>query len=84
MENKGGRNGARGPTYSELDLRVGYRLRAGGVRTLDLFAEIFNVTDEPNFNNPTGDMRSPSFLTAGSLFGGGIPRQLQVGARLGF
>ena len=84
VENKGGRNGARGPTYSELDLRVGYRARLGNVRTLDLFAEIFNVTNEPNFNNPTGDMRSPSFLTVGSLFGGGIPRQLQLGARLGF
>jgi hypothetical protein len=84
VENKGGRNGARGPSYSELDLRVGYRLHVGGVRTLDLFSEIFNITDEPNFNNPTGDMRSASFLTVGSLFGGGIPRQLQVGARLGF
>ena len=84
VENKGGRNGARGPTYSELDVRVGYRLQLGGVRTLDLFAEVFNVTDEPNFNNPTGDLRSASFLSVGSLFGGGIPRQLQVGARLGF
>ena len=84
VENKGGRNGARGPTYSELDLRVGYRLQVGGVRTLDMFAEVFNVTDEPNFSNPTGDMRSASFLSVGSLFGGGIPRQLQVGVRLGF
>jgi hypothetical protein len=84
VENKGGRNGGRGPTYSELDLRVGYRLRLGNVRTLDLFTEIFNVSNEPNFNNPTGDMRSASFLSVNSLFGGGIPRQLQVGARLWF
>ncbi|MBI2188787.1 MAG: TonB-dependent receptor [Acidobacteria bacterium] len=84
VKNKGGRNGARGPTYSELDLRVGYRLDLGGVRTLDMFAEVFNVTDEPNFSNPTGDLRSGSFLRVGSLFGGGIPRQLQVGVRLGF
>ena len=84
VENKGGRNGARGPTYSELDLRLGYRLQVGGVRTLDMFAEVFNVTNEPNFNLPTGDLRSASFLSVGSLFGGGIPRQLQVGVRLGF
>jgi hypothetical protein len=84
VENKGGRNGARGPSYSELDLRVGYRLHLSTLRTLDLFTEIFNVTNEPNFNNPSGDMRSASFLTVGSLFGGGIPRQLQLGARLGF
>jgi Carboxypeptidase regulatory-like domain/TonB dependent receptor-like, beta-barrel len=84
VKNKGGRNGARGPSYSELDLRVGYRLQLGGARTLDLFAEIFNISDEPNFNLPTGDMRSGNFLSVGSLFGGGIPRQLQVGTRLGF
>jgi outer membrane receptor protein involved in Fe transport len=84
VKNKGGRNGARGPSYSELDLRVGYRLQVAGARTLDMFAEVFNVTDEPNFSNPTGDMRSGSFLRVGSLFGGGIPRQLQLGVRMGF
>jgi hypothetical protein len=29
-------------------------------------------------------MRSASFLSVGQLFGGGIPRQLQLGVRLGF
>jgi hypothetical protein len=84
VENDGGRNGARGPTYAQLDLRAGYRLRPGGGRTLDLFAEIFNITNEPNFANPTGDLRSASFLSVGSLLGGGIPRQFQAGLRLGF
>jgi hypothetical protein len=84
VENDGGRNGARGPNYAQLDLRVGYRLRLGAERTLDLFGEIFNVTNEPNFALPTGDMRSASFLSVGSLLGGGIPRQLQVGLRMGF
>ncbi|MCC7243699.1 MAG: TonB-dependent receptor [Acidobacteria bacterium] len=84
VENSGGRNGAYGPGLVQLDVRAGYRLRAGGVRTLDLFAEVFNVTNRANFNNPTGDMRSGNFLVPTSLRSGGFPRQLQLGVRLGF
>jgi hypothetical protein len=85
VENKGGRNGARGPGYRNVDMRVGYRVRQiGQGRTLDVFLEAFNVTNEPNFVNPTGDMRSGSFLVPEALQGGGFPRQFQVGARLGF
>jgi hypothetical protein len=84
VDNKGGRNGAHGPNFAELDLRVGYRLRVAGDRAVDVFAEIFNVTGEPNFNNPTGDQRSGNFLRVNSLVGGGIPRQLQIGVRMGF
>lgn len=51
---------------------------------LDTEGDIFNLTNEPNFNNPTGDMRSGSFLSVSSLGGGGISRWLQVGMRLGF
>jgi hypothetical protein len=51
---------------------------------LDLFAEIFNLTDEANFSNPTGDQRSPEFLNPTALLGGGVPRQGQFGVRLGF
>jgi hypothetical protein len=46
--------------------------------------EAFNVMNDPNFSNPTGDMRSGDFLVPNSLQGGGFPRQFQVGARLGF
>jgi hypothetical protein len=85
VENKGGRNGAYGPGYRNLDFRIGYRVRSVGAgRTLDVFLEGFNVTNEPNFSNPTGDMRSGSFLIPTSLEGGGFPRQYQLGARLGF
>jgi hypothetical protein len=84
VENKGGRNGARGPRFAQLDFRAGYRLRPTEGRTLDLFVEVFNATNEPNFSNPTGDMRSPNFLIPTSLAGGGFPRQLQFGTRFGF
>jgi hypothetical protein len=85
VENKGGRNGAYGPGEMNIDMRVGYRVRGlGQGRTMDLFLEAFNLTNSPNFTNPTGDMRSGSFLVPDSLRGGGFPRQYQVGARFGF
>jgi hypothetical protein len=83
VENKGGRNGAYGPNYAQLDARVGYRIRVGGVRTIDLFGEVFNLTDRSNFINPSGDRRV-NFLVLNGLVAGGFPRQMQIGARLGF
>jgi hypothetical protein len=84
VESDGGRNGAYGPGFMQIDLRAGYRVRLQANRTIDLFAEVFNLTNRANFTNPTGDLRSPSFLVPTSLRGGGFPRQLQLGARLGF
>jgi hypothetical protein len=46
--------------------------------------EAFNLLNDPNFANPTGDMRSGSFLVPDALSGGGFPRQFQLGARFGF
>lgn len=83
-ESEGGRNGAVGPGFAQLDVRLGYRLRPGTGRTLDFFAEVFNATNRANFNNPSGDLRSGNFLIPTSLRGGGFPRQLQLGARFGF
>ncbi|MGH9201400.1 MAG: hypothetical protein ACRD2A_09200, partial [Vicinamibacterales bacterium] len=85
VENDGGRNGARGLGFAQLDLRIGYRLRVWNTRTLDVFGEIFNVTNRANFNNPTGDMRGGAqFLVPTTLRGGGFPRQFQFGTRFGF
>jgi hypothetical protein len=85
VDNAGGRSGAYGPGYRNIDMRVGYRVRnVGQGRTLDLFLEAFNMLNDPNFSNPTGDRRSGSFLVPDSLQGGGFPKQFQLGARLGF
>ncbi len=85
VENAGGRNGAYGPGFAQVDLRFAYKARAGSdQRTVDIYVEVFNVTNRANFTNPTGDMRSGSFLVPTSLYGGGFPRQLQIGARFGF
>ena len=67
-----------------MEGRIRYRLRLKGTRLLDIFGEIFNVTDRVNFDNPTGDRRSGQFLVPTTLRGGGFPRQFQLGARLGF
>ncbi len=84
VENDGGRNGAYGPGFLQIDLRAGYRLRPRQGHTIDVFAEIFNITNEPNFANPSGDRRLDTFLVPTSLAGGGFPRQFQIGARYGF
>jgi hypothetical protein len=59
-------------------------LRQQQGRTVDLFAEVFNATNEPNFANPSGDRRLGTFLVPTALAGGGFPRQFQIGARYGF
>ena len=84
VENKGGRHGARGPTFKQTDVRFGYRIRPRAGKTLDLFAEVFNLFNNANFENPTGDQRLADFLVLTALRGGGFPRQLQLGARFGF
>ena len=86
VENKGGRNGARGPGFVQLDMRLGYRARLGARRTLDIFGEVFNVTDRVNFTNPGGNRRVRSdFLRFNGLVGStGFPRQAQFGLRFGF
>jgi hypothetical protein len=60
------------------------RLGQNGICCLDFFLEAFNLTNEANFSNPTGDQRSGSFLIPTALQGGGFPRQYQLGARFGF
>jgi hypothetical protein len=86
VENDGGRNGARGPGFMQLDFRAGYRARLGGRRTLDVFVDIFNATDHVNFTNPSGDRRNTAdFLRLSTLVAtSGLPRQAQLGLRLGF
>ena len=84
VESDGGRNGAYGPGYFKLDLRLGYRFDLGNRRTLDLIGEIFNVTDRDNFANPTGDQASANFLRVTGLSTSTQPRTGQLGVRFGF
>ena len=83
-KSEGGRNGAYGPAFFQLDLRAGYRIRLGQRRTLDVFGEMFNATDRANFDNPSGDRRLTTFLVRTALRPGGVPRTGQFGVRFGF
>ena len=86
VKNDGGRNGAIGPDYFQLDLRAGWRRRVRGNQSAEIFLDIFNVTNRANFDNPPGDQRLTStFLVLTNLRGGGgFPRQAQFGMRFTF
>jgi hypothetical protein len=85
VANAGGRNGARGPSFFQADVRLGYRLGIGG-RHLDVFGEVFNLTNRANFDvgSANGDRRSTNFLTYTALRSGAVPRTGQVGMRFAF
>ncbi|MBI3261593.1 MAG: TonB-dependent receptor [Acidobacteria bacterium] len=85
VENKGGRNGARGPDFFELNLRVAYAIWLPSSHRLQLFGEFFNLTDRANFVNPGGDSRlSSSFLVVRGLRRGPTSRLGQIGIRYAF
>ncbi|MFA5909131.1 MAG: carboxypeptidase regulatory-like domain-containing protein [Vicinamibacterales bacterium] len=89
VEYAGGRNGAYGPDYFQVDLRAGWRRKVGGERALELFLDVFNLTNRANFDNPTAassDRRTAAtFLVLTNLRGGGgFPRQAQMGVRFAF
>ena len=94
VEYKGGRNGAIGPDYFQLDARAGWRRKVRSDRALELFLDIYNITNRANFDNPTApgvpgastDRRLPAtFLVLTNLRGGGgFPRQALMGARFVF
>lgn len=86
VESRGGRNGATGPDYLQLDLRAGWRVRFTDARYTELFFDIFNVMDRANWDNPSGDRRlTATFLQRTSLRGGsGFPRQAVFGMRFVF
>ena len=80
-----GRNGARGPSFKQADMRFGYRFRPGPGRTLDVNFELYNLGNTANFSNPSGDLRLTDFLVLNALRGGnGQPRAAQFSVRYGF
>ena len=85
VEYKGGRAGARGPGYAQFDMRAGYRIQMGGARTLDLFLDIFNLSNRANFANPSTDQRLPAtFLRLLDVSDEGPTRTAQINVRYGF
>ena len=86
VKNDGGRNGAYGPDYFQVDVRAGWRVKMRKSQALNIFLDIFNITNRGNFDNPSGDRRVPAtYLVLTNLRGGGgFPRQAQFGLRYQF
>lgn len=80
----GGAYGAYGPDFLQLDIRFGHRTRWASRQTLDIFFDVFNVTNRANFENPSGDRRGNFLVLTGLRAGSGFPRQAQFGMRWGF
>jgi outer membrane receptor protein involved in Fe transport len=80
--------GGRGPKYFKLDMRIGYKVPLGSGRTLDLFGDIFNVTNRANFATPSGNMAASNLVNflnlTDTLQGNSNPTLLQLGARFAF
>jgi len=85
----GGRNGAYGPDYFQIDMRAGYRRKISQAKALEVYFDLYNLTNRANFDNPittNQDRRLPAtFLVLTNLRGGGgFPRQAQLGFRFVF
>jgi outer membrane receptor for Fe3+-dicitrate len=79
------RNGAYGPGFFQLDMRVGYRLRPRGNMTVDVYGEVYNLTNRVNYGNPAGNQAAPSaFLILTGYRDGAVPRTGQFGLRFTF
>jgi hypothetical protein len=78
------RNGARGPGFLSVDMRVGYGFSLHNRKRLELSADVFNLTNRTNFGNPTRDQASTSFLLLTGYSTSYTPRKVQLGARLEF
>ena len=62
-------NCGRGPSFSQLNLRVGKRLSLGGARVIELFGEVFNLFNAKNPNMFSSSTSSP-LVAPGRLFTG--------------
>jgi carboxypeptidase family protein/TonB-dependent receptor-like protein len=78
------RNGARGPGFFSLDMRIGYGFSLQNRKRLEISADVFNLSNRTNFLNPTGDQASASFLVLSAYSTSYTPRKVQLGARFEF
>jgi hypothetical protein len=76
-----GRNIARGPAYTNVDLSLVRTISFNGTARLQLRAESFNVLNHPNFGLPVGDLNSPNFAR---ILSAGPPRLIQFAAKISF
>jgi hypothetical protein len=76
-----GRNIARGPAFTNLDVSLTRSFRLTETARLQFRAEAFNVANHANFGLPVGDMNSANF---GRILSAASPRTLQFGLKVMF
>ncbi len=75
------RNSGRGFEYYSLDARVSKYIDIGPRFNIQIFAEMFNLTNRVNYNSPVANMTSSNFGEANSAQD---PRLIQLGLRVNF
>jgi hypothetical protein len=76
-----GRNIARGPGYTNLDLALIRDFRVSAELRMQFRAEVFNAANHANLGLPVADLNSPSF---GRILSAGPPRLMQFALKLFF
>jgi hypothetical protein len=76
-----GRNVARGPAFSNLDLSLTRTFVFKETARLQFRAESFNVLNHPNFGLPVADLNSANF---GTIFTAAPPRLMQLALKFIF
>ncbi len=76
-----GRNIARGPSFTTVDLSFVRDFDLARQSRLQFRAEVFNVLNHTNFGLPVADLNSPSF---GRILSAGSPRLMQFALKLIF
>jgi hypothetical protein len=76
------RNSIRGPGFWTVDLALSRLLAFASTRSLELRVEVFNLTNNFNWGNPTTNFGSGQFGRITSM--AGAPRIMQFGVKYGF
>jgi hypothetical protein len=76
-----GRNIARGPSYTSIDVSFVRNFALHGQTRLQFRAEVFNVLNHVNLGLPVADLNSPSF---GRILSAGPPRLGQFALKFSF
>ncbi len=76
-----GRNIARGPSYTNVDMSLVRDFQISGEVRMQFRAEVFNVANHPNFGLPVADLNSVNF---GRIFSAAAPRLWQFGFKVIF
>ena len=76
-----GRNIARGPSYTNVDVSLVRDFPLSGGTRLQFRAEVFNVANHANFGLPVSDLNSANF---GRIFSAAPPRLMQFGLKMIF